>query len=133
LIGVQGSIKWHGNATGGYDSEINRHPSGMVVGKDRESGSAFEPLLTDPPAYGLGHPPQVRVGTAFELIVTLKFERDVIGPTIGALYKPVIESGHVWNLLIDRGEYTRKPFPSPRTPGSPRNTEFNLNSSAFSA
>jgi hypothetical protein len=55
------------------------------------------------------------------LIVALEFERNVVGPSLGAFDKSVVESRHEFNRLIGRGEYTRKTFSSPESPDSPRN------------
>jgi hypothetical protein len=49
------------------------------------------------------------------LIVALEFERNVVGPSLGAFDKSVVESRHEFNRLIGRGEYTRKTFSSPRS------------------
>src|SRR5947209_18488980 len=94
LVGMQGSVERHDHAARSNRSQISRHPSRMIVGKQRHPRTAWELLLRDPPAHGFGHPPEFRVGAGFNVVATLEFQGYVVGPALGAVHKAVVERGH---------------------------------------
>lgn len=94
LIVMKGGIERHHCAAGGDDSQICRDPSWMVIGKDGEPRSARELAFDDPPGHGLGHAVQLAVSAAFELIVPLEFDGDIVRPSLDTLDEAVVERGH---------------------------------------
>ena len=102
LVVVQRGIERHRRAAGSDDSQVRRNPARMIVGQDGESRSARKIIFRDPAAHAFGHAMQFGVGTAFNLVVALKFQRDIVGPAPRALHKTVVESGH-----SSRGIYTK--------------------------
>ena len=53
-----------------------------------------ESVFDDPAADGLCHAVKFGIGAAFDVIVALQFERDIVRPTLGAIDKAVVEGGH---------------------------------------
>src|ERR1700751_5387672 len=108
LVVMQGRIQWNRNAARGDDTEVSRDPARMVVGKDGKPRSGSEIVFRDPAPDGLGPALQFTVGAAFEVVVTLEFECDVIRPALGALQKTVVERGHgSWGILQEKGTRTQ--------------------------
>src|SRR5579864_2300331 len=108
LVVMQSRVQRNRNAARRDDAEISRDPSRVVVGKDREPRSGSEIVFSDPAPDGLGPALQFTVGAAFEVVVTLEFECDVIRPALGALQKTVVERGHgSWGILQEKATRTQ--------------------------
>src|SRR5581483_7048731 len=91
---MQGSVQRDNHTTRCNRSQIGSHPAGMVIRKNGQPRAWWKFLLGNPPAYGLGHPAQLRIRAAFVLIAALKFQGYVAGPARGAIHKAVVERGH---------------------------------------
>ena len=102
LVGMERRIERHDGASRGDNSKIGRHPSRMIIRNHGQSRAGRKSVFADPSSNGFRHAAKFGVSTAFDLIVALEFQRDVVRPSLLALKKAVVESGH------DRGEYTRK-------------------------
>src|SRR5580658_1562242 len=77
----------------------------MVIRQDGQPRCAGESVFVDPPSDGFSHPAQLGIGAAVNLVVALEFERDVVRPSLLALEKAVVESGHgSWGI------YTKNSF-----------------------
>jgi hypothetical protein len=94
LVGVQRGIEWDNRASCGDGSQISCYPPGMVIGHDSQARSARESVFEDPSAHGFGHAAEFGIGAAFNVIVALKFQSDVVRPTLRAFGKTVVESRH---------------------------------------
>jgi hypothetical protein len=66
----------------------------MVIRHDGQSRSTHKSVFLDPSPDGFCHSAKLGVGTALNLIVALEFERDVVRPSLLALEKAIVESGH---------------------------------------
>src|SRR5581483_461895 len=77
----------------------------MVIGQDGKARAAGQVPFRDPSPYRFGPMVKFPIRTAFEMTVALNFERDIVGPALGALQKAVVESGHgSWGILQERAE-----------------------------
>ena len=57
-----------------------------------------------PAAHRFGHAAEFRVGAAFEMIVALKLERNILRPALGAFDKAIVEGGHgSWRIYTKSG------------------------------
>src|SRR4051794_9602417 len=66
----------------------------MIIRKNGQPRPTWELFLLYPPPHTLGHPAKFRVRAALDVIPPLKFQGYVVGPALGAVRKPVVESGH---------------------------------------
>src|SRR6202140_3987835 len=66
----------------------------MVIGQNCQSRAACEAILGHPSPHGLGHLTDFRVGVAFKVVVTLKFNSGVVWPPLRALDEAVVKSWH---------------------------------------
>src|ERR1700722_2172334 len=81
----------------------------MIIGKDRQPRPARKFVFRDPAAYRFGHAAQFVIRTAFEVIVALQFQRNVVRPALRALDKAVVESGHgSWRIYTKKSLGRRK-------------------------
>ena len=104
LVVMQRGIERNYGATGGDDTEVSGHPSGVIVGHNGQARSAGKVLLVDPAANGLGHLPEFGVRATFKMIVALKFNGHIVRPALGALDKAVVERGHgSWGIYTKCG------------------------------
>ena len=101
LVDVEGSVEGNGGVTGGDGAQVGGHPARMVVGKDGDARAGGEVLLGQPAADRFGHLAGLGVGVAFDLVLALDFESDVLGAALFGFDKLVVESGHE-----GRGKYT---------------------------
>src|SRR5580704_5709744 len=76
------------------DSQIRRHPSGMIIGKDGQARSMRKPVFSDPSSHRFRHMTKFGIGATFAVSVRLEFECDVIRPALRTFDKTVIKRRH---------------------------------------
>ncbi len=115
LIGVESGVERDDGASCRNDAEKGHHPSRVIIGNNCQPRSASESTLADPSCDRLGLLAELGVGQAIVIVVIiialavaiavfmLNFERDVIGPPLGALDKTVIECGHGSRRIYTKG------------------------------
>ena len=87
LVVVKRCIERDRDATRGDDTQIGGDPAWMIVGEDRQPGTWWNVVLGNPAADRFSPAVKLAIGTAFEMIVTLEFESDVVRRAFGALQK----------------------------------------------
>ncbi len=122
LVGMERCVERHDGASGGDNTQINCHPPRMVICHDGQPRSACEPVFVDPSSDGFCHAAEFGVSATLKLIVSLKFKRDIVRPSLLAFEKAVIEGGHgSWGIYTKNGQLCRfiREGPFDRTPRLP--------------
>ncbi len=94
-------VEGHSGVAGGDSAQVAGHPARMVVGKEGDACARGQLFLGQPAADRLGHLASLGVGIAFDLVVALDFEGNVLRAALRGFDKLVVKSGHE-----GRGKYT---------------------------
>jgi len=93
LVGVEGGVEGDGGASGGDDAELGGDPAGMIGGEDGDAGVAGN-AGGEPVGDALGHAGKFGEGNAFNGILALNFEGDVVGEVASGFLETLVEGGH---------------------------------------
>src|SRR6266566_1993783 len=94
LIRVISRIEGDRRAARSNDAQIRGHPARVVVGKNRNPRTWFNPACDQPCSERLSHPAKLGVGVTLDAFRSLNFNRDILRPAFSAFDKAVVESGH---------------------------------------
>jgi hypothetical protein len=104
LVGVEGGVERDRSVAGGDRPQVGGDPAGMVVGKDGDACARRQFLVGQPAADGFGHLASFGVSVAFDLVVALDFERDVLRPALFGFDELVVERGHGTEEILQEVE-----------------------------